>query len=165
MITMLAGFGAAYALSVILFGTFILPFVPFMPNPDPAHQLLYTVFPLAFSAPLVIKRQHDRNRSPMFFILYMGLAVGFLLFGASGSTATYPITQAELSAFVAKHVVHAPVTLMGLWLFIECSFLKGVRGPNQYGNDPLDREADGSPAGNTPHTIPKDPIDPPAAQR
>ena len=136
------GLGAAYCLSFALFGATTLPYVPFMPNPDPVHQLLYTVLPLIFSAPLFIKRQHDRNRSPMLFIIYIGMTVGLALFGSGGSTTTHPITQVELQAFVARNVVHAPVSLVGLWLLVECCFLKGIEGPNPYGADPLSHGAD-----------------------
>ena len=140
LIVSMIGMGAAYLVSIVLFGTYTLPFVPLMPNPDPIHQALYTILPLVFCVPLFIKRQHDRNRTPMFFMLYLGISVGLVLFGSSGSTTTHPITQVELEAFVAKNVLHAPVSLMGLWLLIECCFLKGVEGKNQYGDDPLGNE-------------------------
>ena len=140
LVTSFVGTGAAYLVSIVLFGTYTLPFVPLMPNPDPVHQMLYSLLPLLFSAPLFIKRQHDRNRTPMFFMLYVGMVVGLSLFSAGGSTTTHPITQVELKAFVATNVVHAPVTLMGLWLLIECCFLKGVEGANQFGDDPLGSE-------------------------
>lgn len=141
MASSLFGAALAYIASILLFNTFSLPFVPFMPNPDPLHQGLYLLFPMAVSAPLFIKRQHDRNRSPMFFTLFAGMTIGLALFGAAGSTATHPITQAELEAFVARNAVHAPVTLMGLWLIVECCFLKGERGPNRYGPPADDKAA------------------------
>ena len=69
LVTSFVGTGAAYLVSIVLFGTYTLPFVPLMPNPDPVHQMLYSLLPLLFSAPLFIKRQHDRNRTPMFLSL------------------------------------------------------------------------------------------------
>ncbi|MEO1066612.1 MAG: DUF805 domain-containing protein, partial [Pseudomonadota bacterium] len=140
-ITSIIGFLAAMGLSKLLFGTLALPFVPFMPNPDPLHQALYVALPLAFSAPLFIKRLHDRGRAPTLFILYLGLTVGLALFTTGGSTTVHPVTSADLHAFIAKNVIHAPVSILGLWLLFECCFLKGTEARNRYGPSPQDRRA------------------------
>lgn len=131
------GIMVAFLFSFLLFGTVRPPFLPLMPNPDPVHQLFYTFLPFVFSAPLFIKRQHDRGRSPVFFALFSGLLVGFALFSTGGSLATHLPGQSELEAFVAKHVIHAPVTLMGLWLITDCWLFEGVPEVNEFGPSPL----------------------------
>lgn len=127
----------SFVIAKLLFGTFALPFVPFMPNPDPLHQAIYTILPLLLCAPIFIKRQHDRNRSPMLFIIFIGMSVGLALFGSAGTTSVHPITQVELQAFVAKNVVHAPVSILGLWLIVESCLFRGTEGNNRYGPEPM----------------------------
>lgn len=67
------------------------------------------------------KRLHDRNRSAWWLLLYVGLpAVLDVKIGTPG-----------------HGVFHAVAILIGLWVFIDLWCLRGTRGSNRYGVDPL----------------------------
>ena len=129
------GFFAAYVLAYVLFGTFKLPIHPLIWQPDPFHQLLYFLIPMACAAPLIIKRHHDCGKPPMKVALFAGLCVGTLLFGAGEAGSSLPV-HATLESFVGRFVPYAPITLFGLWLLADCAFKEGTDGQNKYGNQP-----------------------------
>ena len=134
------GLGFAFALSFILFGTLYLPMHPFIWNADPFHQMLFVVIPLFLAAPLIIKRLQDRGKKPHLFALFSGLLVGIHLFGGFDINPAYVPRPTNLEDFVARYVVYAPVMLLGLWLIVDCSFLSGTDGQNQYGKAPKTRD-------------------------
>ena len=92
---------------------------------------LVTILILAASAPLVVKRLKDRNKSPHYaWLLYVPGIISIIaeMAGFTG-TATEPNTLGyALSLFGL---------IVGIWFFIELGFLRGTAGPNGYGPDPL----------------------------
>lgn len=135
LITALLGAALAFVFSYLLFGTWQLPFQPFTQRPDPLHQMIHVLFPLGASAPVFIKRLHDRNRSAMVFIFLLGLSVGYAIFNPGGSAG--PSTT--LAGFVAGNVALAPLMLLILWLVFECCFLEGARHASRRGEDSVPR--------------------------
>ncbi|MEM8796537.1 MAG: DUF805 domain-containing protein [Pseudomonadota bacterium] len=143
LLTYGAGLILAWGLSYLLFGTLALPIRPLVVNPDALHVALYSVLPLLLSAPVFIRRLQDRDQKPILFMIYLGMTTGFALFVEQAPLAPDP---ANLQAFVAYHALHAPVSVIGLWLLWECLFLKGTKGPNRFGPDPLHGQEPESPA-------------------
>ncbi|MEM8838824.1 MAG: DUF805 domain-containing protein [Pseudomonadota bacterium] len=142
LLTYGAGFILAWGLSYLLFGTLALPIRPLVVNPDALHVALYSLLPLLLSAPVFIRRLQDRDQKPILFMIYLGMTTGFALFVEQAPVAP---DLSDLEAFVAYHAVHAPVSVIGLWLLWECLFLKGTKGPNRFGRDPLlGQELDGT---------------------
>ncbi|MGF1843545.1 DUF805 domain-containing protein [Vibrio clamense] len=98
--------------------------------------LLLPVFLLILMVPdlaITAKRWHDRDKSNRWLFLNVPLIVGRLMTpmaGAASATATpsAPELMATLVAFVC-----------GIWILVECGFMKGTTGDNQYGRDPLQR--------------------------
>jgi uncharacterized membrane protein YhaH (DUF805 family) len=72
-----------------------------------------------------VKRLHDRNKSGWWILLFW-LGPGILV---SWQTAA-PDLGGGLILVIAAGV-------LGLWAFVELGCLRGTRGPNQYGPDPL----------------------------
>jgi uncharacterized membrane protein YhaH (DUF805 family) len=80
---------------------------------------------------VVIKRLHDRNKGDWWAILFFivpillnGRINGWSLGGQLGETAD------DIFRLVASAI--------SIWAFIELGFLRGTRGTNAYGPDPLD---------------------------
>ena len=86
---------------------------------------------------LKVKRLHDRDRTgwwlavmyPAFFVV-----VGFA--GAALATLMQPEGEREPLNTIGVFAVIATAGLM-LWLFVEIGCLRGTKGPNRYGPDPL----------------------------
>jgi uncharacterized membrane protein YhaH (DUF805 family) len=72
-----------------------------------------------------IKRLHDRNRSGWWVVPFV---VAPALFGRFEDWLGDSSTAAALGL---------AVFLLYIWGFIEMAFLKGTRGPNRFGTDPL----------------------------
>lgn len=66
-----------------------------------------------------VRRLHDRNKSGHWAWLYLGVPA--LLNGLSSDP-----TGLTLIGFVIT-----------IWYLVDCGFLRGTRGPNRYGPDPL----------------------------
>ena len=83
---------------------------------------------------LSVKRLHDRDRTgwwiaAMYLSIIVAVGLGFL-------TLTQPEGQREpLNTIAVIAVIAAGVLLV--WLVIEIGFLRGTRGPNRFGPDPL----------------------------
>jgi uncharacterized membrane protein YhaH (DUF805 family) len=83
---------------------------------------------------LSVKRLHDRDRTgwwiaAMYLSIIVAVGLGFL-------TLTQPEGQREpLNTIAVIAVIAAGVLL--IWLVIEIGFLRGTRGPNRFGPDPL----------------------------
>ena len=101
---------------------------------DPASKA--SLFPQIITIPMTIafawvyavasiKRLHDRNRSGWWIVPFV-VAPG--LFGRFGDW---------LGDSSAAAVLGLAVSVLYIWGFIEMAFLKGTRGPNRFGSDPL----------------------------
>ena len=75
-----------------------------------------------------VKRLHDRNKSGWWLLLYY--LVPGILTGIAGDS--YEGTNLALN--VVGHAI-------SLWALIDLGFLRGTAGPNDYGPDPLERQA------------------------
>ena len=83
---------------------------------------------------LSVKRLHDRDRTgwwiaAMYLSIIVAVGLGFL-------TLTQPEGQREPFNTIAVIAVIAAGVLL-VWLVIEIGFLRGTRGPNRFGPDPL----------------------------
>ena len=101
---------------------------------DPASKT--TLFPQIITIPMTvvfawayaatsIKRLHDRNKSGWWTVPFV-VAPG--LFGRF---------EDWLGDSSAAAVLGLAVFVLYIWGFIEMAFLKGTRGPNRFGSDPL----------------------------
>jgi uncharacterized membrane protein YhaH (DUF805 family) len=83
---------------------------------------------------LSVKRLHDRDRTgwwiaAMYLAIIVAVGLGFV-------TLTQPEGQREPLNTIAIFAIIAAGILL-LWLVIEIGFLRGTRGPNRFGPDPL----------------------------
>ncbi|MDW2150753.1 DUF805 domain-containing protein, partial [Vibrio sp. 378] len=77
---------------------------------------------------ITTKRWHDRNKS----IYWLGLNIP-LVIGRIATPMTSPMAQEPST----PQLFIASISLIcGLWILIECGFLKGTSGPNKYGPEP-----------------------------
>lgn len=101
-------------------------------NPKVAWlNIILTLVFLYPSIAIFAKRLHDRNRSGLWLVLAYGLGlVGYVaqLAGLAG-TPEEPTSPMVILGIVSL--------IVNIWLFIECGFIKGTAGENQYGPDPL----------------------------
>jgi uncharacterized membrane protein YhaH (DUF805 family) len=80
------------------------------------------------------KRLHDRNKSGWWMVVFF-IVPGVLSMVAEGTTPT----PDDLSAFgVVLTIVAFGISI---WGFVELGILRGTRGSNKYGPDPLETPA------------------------
>jgi uncharacterized membrane protein YhaH (DUF805 family) len=79
-----------------------------------------------------LKRAHDRGRSAWLIVaLYAAMPVFVLL----------PLLGYDLEALVKRPafgIVAVVWALLAIFLFIDLGFMRGTRGPNRFGPDPLE---------------------------
>jgi uncharacterized membrane protein YhaH (DUF805 family) len=81
---------------------------------------------------LSVKRLHDRDRTGAWVflqILILFVAVIMLVIAIAAPGADWARTLVWPIGFVA--------IVFSVWLFVEIGFLRGTRGPNRFGPDPL----------------------------
>jgi uncharacterized membrane protein YhaH (DUF805 family) len=91
------------------------------------------------------KRLHDRNRTG-WWLAWPTLALIITVIATAAVTVLSkedPYATDYIVASFSIAVVFGLVSLvLGAWLFIEIGFLRGTRGPNRFGPDPLDAPRD-----------------------
>ncbi|TNY63817.1 DUF805 domain-containing protein [Vibrio parahaemolyticus] len=114
-----------YCISIIGFGAGISKLFPAF------SYLLLPIFLLVLLIPdlaITTKRWHDRDKS----IYWLGLNIP-LVIGRIATPMTSPMAQEPST----PQLFIASISLIcGLWILIECGFLKGTSGPNKYGPEP-----------------------------
>jgi uncharacterized membrane protein YhaH (DUF805 family) len=80
------------------------------------------------------RRLHDRNKSAWWLILFVGVPSFFSLVAELGALGGGP---AEAANFIGA--LGLPFSI---WGFVELGCLKGSKGPNKYGDDPLEPVAE-----------------------
>lgn len=99
--------------------------------PSISHLLLpvFLIIILVPDLAITAKRWHDRNKSSWWLLMNIPLVIGRMTVPVSDPTvAGQPsMLQAGIS-FVALSC--------GIWILIECGFLKGTDGQNAYGAEP-----------------------------
>lgn len=116
-----------YYVSILGFGVGISQLFPAV------SHLLLPIFLLVLLIPdlaMTTKRWHDRDKS----IYWLALNIP-LVFGRLTTPMTSPISQepATPQLFIASISL-----ICGVWILVECGFLKGTAGPNKYGPDPIE---------------------------
>ncbi len=76
-----------------------------------------------------VRRLHDRNKSGWWLLVFYAPVVAAL-------ALKNPWVSANLSDAALAAVSFAALALLA-WGFVELGLLRGTRGPNQYGPDPL----------------------------
>ncbi|EGR0301460.1 DUF805 domain-containing protein [Vibrio parahaemolyticus] len=114
-----------YYISIIGFGAGISKLFPAF------SYLLLPIFLLVLLIPdlaITTKRWHDRDKS----IYWLGFNIP-LVIGRIATPMTSPMAQEPST----PQLFIASISLIcGLWILIECGFLKGTSGPNKYGSEP-----------------------------
>jgi uncharacterized membrane protein YhaH (DUF805 family) len=87
------------------------------------------VIVMASSFAVAIKRLHDRDKSGWWLIVF------YLLPGVIGAL---PVLLGATSA--VRGSVQLLANVLQIWGFVEIGCLRGTRGPNRFGADPLQEE-------------------------
>ncbi|MBD1564612.1 DUF805 domain-containing protein [Vibrio sp. SA48] len=88
----------------------------------PVFLLIVLIPDLAITA----KRWHDRNKSVWWLVLNVPLVLGRM---------TMPIGNADVAAQAGmmEALVSLVALVCGVWILVECGFMKGSVGNNDYG--------------------------------
>ncbi|MGR5288209.1 DUF805 domain-containing protein [Vibrio maritimus] len=99
--------------------------------PNVVHLLLPVLLVVLLIPDLAItaKRWHDRNKSSWWLLLNVPL-----VFGRMSLPTLDPATAAQPS--LVQSVISLAALACGAWILVECGFLKGTDGQNQYGDEP-----------------------------
>jgi uncharacterized membrane protein YhaH (DUF805 family) len=122
------------ALLVFLLVSFVVQFAAIMI----AGQTVGLIVSLLLLYPgyaLNVKRMHDRNRPDGILMAFYALLVVIILMQLAG------LDRAGTEPTTLFLVVGAIFLIGAIWLTIELGFLRGTAGPNDYGPDPLERQA------------------------
>nr|QOS15487.1 hypothetical protein VP38_00044 [Vibrio parahaemolyticus] len=114
-----------YYISIIGFGAGISKLFPAF------SYLLLPIFLLVLLIPdlaITTKRWHDRDKS----IYWLGLNIPLVI----GRIATPMINPMAQEPSTPQLFIASISLICGLWILIECGFLKGTSGPNKYGPEP-----------------------------
>jgi uncharacterized membrane protein YhaH (DUF805 family) len=93
------------------------------------YAITYPLFAVGIwtYAATTIKRLHDRNRSGWWIVPFFVVPI---LFGKVGD---------RLGDSNAAFFIGLVAFVLSVWSFVETLCLKGTRGPNRFGSDPLAR--------------------------
>jgi uncharacterized membrane protein YhaH (DUF805 family) len=111
---------------------------------DATANLLSIVITLIFAYPataVMVKRLHDRNRPAWLAAVLWAPTVLTLLGQLTGITFTAQDVggQTVMVPTMLGWIINLATLVIGIWALIELGCLRGTRGPNQYGPDPLGR--------------------------
>ncbi|MEL6373481.1 MAG: DUF805 domain-containing protein [Pseudomonadota bacterium] len=85
---------------------------------------------------LTTKRFHDRNKSIWWPLILVTLPMLATIVYAAGFAGLLPfLDEATVTAIAMGTIIFQ--MFAGIWVLIECVFLRGTRGPNAYGPDPI----------------------------
>ncbi|KLN66939.1 DUF805 domain-containing protein [Vibrio sp. VPAP30] len=96
--------------------------------PSIAHLIL-PVFLIVILVPdlaITAKRWHDRGKSSWWLLLNIPLVIGRMTVPVGDPSLTGQPSMLQAAASFAALVC-------GVWVLVECGFLKGADGENQYG--------------------------------
>ena len=83
------------------------------------------------SAALIVERLHDRNKSALWYPLFgLAPAICYRLGEVFSSNISNELSPAQLGFWLLS-------LLLWLWAVVELGFLRGTKGPNRYGPNPL----------------------------
>ncbi|PFG45429.1 uncharacterized membrane protein YhaH (DUF805 family) [Vibrio sp. ES.051] len=114
-----------YYVSILGFGVGVNQLFPTF------SYLLLPIFLLIILIPdlaITTKRWHDRDKSIYWLALNIPLVVGRI-----ATPITSPIAQ---EPSMPQMLIASISLICGLWILVECGFLKGTAGPNKYGPEP-----------------------------
>ena len=99
--------------------------------PSMAHLLLplFLIVVLVPDLAVTAKRWHDRGKSSWWLLLNVPLVVGRMTLPTGDPTQMPQSTMLQALSSLAA-------LACGIWILIECGFLKGHQGNNQYGPEP-----------------------------
>lgn len=148
-----------YMIAGLVFG-----FPPMDPNrpPDFSHPFwkAYAVIAVGSFWPslaISVKRLHDRNKRgwwlllPYAFMLVPGAIMmmnpGLMMMQAPGSpTAPVPgQPPVDPTTMIVFGIAGLLSMIAMIWLLVVIGFLRGTKGPNRFGDDPLGGTSDGPP--------------------
>jgi uncharacterized membrane protein YhaH (DUF805 family) len=95
------------------------------------------IFGLIFMWPsfaLAVKRAHDRNRPTWLVGIFFGILLLTTLMQIAGIHET-PAGE-QTAAFAAVSIIFM---VFAIYAFVDWGLLRGTKGPNQYGPDPLEQ--------------------------
>ncbi|WP_114767538.1 DUF805 domain-containing protein [Vibrio rhodolitus] len=100
--------------------------------PSLAHLILPVFLILVLIPDLAItaKRWHDRGKSSWWLLLNIPLIIGRMTMPAAD--AGVPVETSTL-----QMVTSLAALVCGVWILVECGFLKGQPGENKYGSEPV----------------------------
>ena len=79
-----------------------------------------------------IKRLHDRNKNPLWLLMFYGVPMGLLYVTAMLTEGADPASQPTIVS-VLGYVWLAAL----LWALVELGMIRGTIGPNPHGPDPV----------------------------
>jgi uncharacterized membrane protein YhaH (DUF805 family) len=77
------------------------------------------------------RRLHDRNKSAWWLLLFVGVP-------GVGRVIAELLEERPESKAAALAIFLIVVLPLGVWAIVELGILRGTRGPNRYGEDPLE---------------------------
>ena len=83
---------------------------------------------------IVFKRAHDRDMAIWIPVLSLVLSILVAIVAILGLDGPYDDPTTLYSATML------PLLAVALYLIVDLGFFRGVRGPNRYGPDPLERQ-------------------------
>ena len=100
--------------------------------------LLFLLYIVAYFA-VFVKRMHDRNKSASWLLVFVALPwVLDVAVLATGSVQGLPQGLfVGPVGIIVRGVAYVIACLICFWAFIELYFLRGTRGENRFGPDPL----------------------------
>jgi uncharacterized membrane protein YhaH (DUF805 family) len=117
-----------------------------LPWPDPvsgglwfavaAVLLLFAAYAIAGLA-VTLKRLHDRSKNALWLILFVFIPVGLSVLEDAGLPAVVNLGRPFGPLGISWGTADLIATVLSLWAFVELFLLRGTRGSNAYGPDPL----------------------------